>query len=595
MASMAWCVAAGVLALVAPDTVVWRSPRAHVALHAVRYAAPGARVLAETVVHHACPRYAWYGAAESRLASWPMLLEYGLCDEAALPASVCARRSGRGLSLVAAGALPLGADVVAVVGETAACAARLVAGDACGDAPRNASSGTVEATVTAARFIGLAAHAAASACLFHARFGLPLRASELALSRADCADALAEPPIERLAAATAADMSADEIAHAAARRRFARDWRAHAADASACLAAARATRSLCDGAPPAERPPAPVLPAVVAVGLHGHYDRLGRGVRVNEATTGPQRKCSDWFGAPRGTFASRVLAPLAAAGVAARVYAHTYASGCAAKDAALVASLRPALRRHAFSSTLHGRVSESYLRVLKLMLDGEREGGGYVLLRFDTVLHRPLTQLGLDWARTSLAFRDKLWAWRKERKASDLFFAGPMEHARALARAINVSSAPAQGRERAGALHWLYAPLCAQLGESALRMVDARRHGSSSVNLGSAAARSVFISIDRSCAGRDLDDAVRAAGGGAEACWRGLGARPAQPRAAPAGLARGESGGGAASGDVHALSERGSGGRDRGAAIGKRSGHFDPVVARLGKRMRRAEPAGNRT
>lgn len=155
------------------------------------------------------------------------------------------------------------------------------------------------------------------------------------------------------------------------------------------------------------------------------------------------------------------------------------------------------------------------------MMNAQAPGGGgglrdsrddaFLLLRFDIVLHNSLEALRINWAQTSLAFRDKKWAWKAERKASDLFFAGPTSHLPALYKAINISSLPRHknDRENAGAVHWTYLPLVLQLGESNVGFVDEKRHGASSLHMRTREAYRSFLAIERSCRGIDLDLRVR--------------------------------------------------------------------------------------
>ncbi|KAJ1620510.1 hypothetical protein T492DRAFT_1077519 [Pavlovales sp. CCMP2436] len=332
------------------------------------------------------------------------------------------------------------------------------------------------------RFVGLAPYFVQSVCLFHAMFGGAVRLAELeptshevprgtalsvvlaAAAGQTTAASLHPPLLAALAAAVAFEGSGmdgegdwpDHAVYAAAQRRFAADWSAHEHDARACLDALAARLSAASPAgslraalaappPAAARTAGPMAggqghsphPRSLALLFHGHYDRQGRGLWVDEATDGPWRKCSDYF-AVHVRLRATLIEPLLAAGVPVRTYFHTYAhpSGCKAKDDALVAALRPV--SHQFSTALLPRVSESYVRVLRLFLrlppSGPDDGEGtlappprgaeeaFILLRFDVLLREPLWQLPIDWRITSLAFRDKKWAWASQRKSSDLFF-----------------------------------------------------------------------------------------------------------------------------------------------------------------------------
>jgi len=157
------------------------------------------------------------------------------------------------------------------------------------------------------------------------------------------------------------------------------------------------------------------VPRHVALVYHGHYDRA-------ESRWGHQ--CSDFFTVRRNherqlLGALRGAATTSGGGaVRVSVFFHTYRHAtCAAKDAALVAALRPT--KHEFSARPLPRIVDSYIRALRLVLQADSGGAAMidfvVLTRFDVQYAWPVTSLGLDYGKVNLAWRDTEHYWEDPR------------------------------------------------------------------------------------------------------------------------------------------------------------------------------------
>jgi hypothetical protein len=125
----------------------------------------------------------------------------------------------------------------------------------------------------------------------------------------------------------------------------------------------------------------------IALGYHGHYARLKRWPRGRHV-------CADFFASDHWQHLHKALMR---AGATVRSYGHTYRSShrCAHRDAALLDALRPAAFEFANASTPLPRVVDSYMAVLRLILTRGHAEAIIVLLRFDTLLREPITNLGI--------------------------------------------------------------------------------------------------------------------------------------------------------------------------------------------------------
>ena len=225
----------------------------------------------------------------------------------------------------------------------------------------------------------------------------------------------------------------------------------------ASLRAATEPESRTAAAPPPPLPP-PALPmpqappSRVAVAYRGHYCR----------SSSPNQRvlhggCSDFF-LNIANHEATVFAPLRAAGAAVDVYFVTYRSRlCAARDAALVSRLAP--RAHRFDDPAKPRLIQDQMLDVLALVAAAADADFVLLLRFDVDYRRPLTDLGLDWGRLTLPFRqcrvDEAtgaclgWGLRdsdrgthdihRAHKTTDLFFALPRRLAPALVAAFRAS------------------------------------------------------------------------------------------------------------------------------------------------------------
>ena len=256
-------------------------------------------------------------------------------------------------------------------------------------------------------------------------------------------------------------------------------------------------------------------PKTVALLYHGHYDR--RGTRFG-------RECSDFF-QDASNHQDLLIKPIQAAGSKVLVFFHTYRSSCRDKDAALVGYLKP--DKFEFSESLLPRIIDSYIRVTKLALSSNARF--YIVSRFDVQYTWPITAIGMDWSKTNIAWRDSESTWMDTRmkKVSDLFVAFSGAHALAFLGALGASANVAKDNHH-GPLssplvipaHFIYISMSNQVGAKNIRFIDSAFRVSTvdAKYLKGHPQEGVFLAIDRSCWGKDMDASSKSGG----SCWRGL-------------------------------------------------------------------------
>eukprot|EP00966_Prymnesium_polylepis_P278817 6440963-Prymnesium_polylepis.1 len=131
------------------------------------------------------------------------------------------------------------------------------------------------------------------------------------------------------------------------------------------------------------------VPQSVALAFHGHY------FRANQRRT----FCSD-FAVAASNFDVLVSTSLHRANATTRVYFHTYRSGCKPRDDWLVAKLRPV--SYVFKQHLLPRIADSYIAVLRLVLDDPVTSAAILLLRFDVQFGANLTSIPLLWSKVNV-------------------------------------------------------------------------------------------------------------------------------------------------------------------------------------------------
>ena len=82
----------------------------------------------------------------------------------------------------------------------------------------------------------------------------------------------------------------------------------------------------------------------------------------------------------------------------------------------------------AVSPCCFGRIVDSYIRAIDLLLGSNADADVVLLLRFEGSFRITLDQMNIDWTLINFAFRDADDWWYSSRLASDLFFVLPSWH-----------------------------------------------------------------------------------------------------------------------------------------------------------------------
>ena len=230
-----------------------------------------------------------------------------------------------------------------------------------------------------------------------------------------------------------------------------------------------------------------VLPRSVALAFHGEYVRA-------------RPKCSYFFGA-YANIRSKVVADLRAHGVRVHSFFHSMASE-PELDARLVCALKPA--SHTFARARPTKIVDSYIAVLDLVARARVDVDAVVLMRFDVVYRKRISQLPINWTKVTYAWPDAQQhtfgnlpnRFVREIKTSDLLmvmplrYVGPMRAALLSIREAN----PQRTAHLKGNAHWTYDPLGVAIGYRNLAFVDPRP-STSAVSW----SHGRFLAIDRSC------------------------------------------------------------------------------------------------
>lgn len=183
-------------------------------------------------------------------------------------------------------------------------------------------------------------------------------------------------------------------------------------------------------------------------------------------------------------------------------------SACGAV-AALVRALQPV--RHSIDMTHSTARADTYRKVLSLVatdphavndpsnLGAASRGAAWdavLLVRFDVMYARPITQLGVRWDRVNVAFKNLEPYWKSDdRKVSDLFFALPGTAVDSFVRAID-NMTTVLGKD--ANLEYIYPSLASQPATSDVHFVE-DRYCTSRIDEGRADCPGTFLWIDRRC------------------------------------------------------------------------------------------------
>jgi len=207
-------------------------------------------------------------------------------------------------------------------------------------------------------------------------------------------------------------------------------------------------------------------PRRIAVAFRGDYHRRGL---IRDGVTRASRSvlCSDFFNNAKH-FRQQVVDPLVAAGATVKTYFHSYVdANCSERDQRLLHELNPT--RHEFSKDYLPRVVDSFISVLKLVLQDENEIDAVVLTRFDLRYRAPITSFNVNWAATNIAHKDLRSNWEGREVISDVFYILPIRHVQPL---IDVLDQSADSENSGGAGHWIFNPFTKRMGRNALNYID---------------------------------------------------------------------------------------------------------------------------
>lgn len=216
--------------------------------------------------------------------------------------------------------------------------------------------------------------------------------------------------------------------------------------------------------------------ATYALAFHGEYQRNDMG----HAWKNDKDKLigTDFFITYPG-IKENIIEPLEQWGGKVVTYFDTYTfADCPKHDAQLIEALKPARYNISMSKTFSPRIVDSYIRVLKLVLEDRAVIDYVIISRFDAVYHVPISNLSINWNLTNAAFRDDHGAWDGKHKISDLFFVVPMKHVQALIDAFDEGG----DLDGAGAAHFSYDPFVKRAGNGSMVFIDNFYYGSSSLD-----------------------------------------------------------------------------------------------------------------
>jgi len=213
-----------------------------------------------------------------------------------------------------------------------------------------------------------------------------------------------------------------------------------------------------------------------ALAFHGYYQRNDMGhawKNDNDNLIG-----TDFFITYPG-IKENIIDPLEELGGKFITYFDTYSFiDCPKHDEQLIQTLKPARYNISESKEFSPRIVDSYIRVLKMVLEDQADIDYVILSRFDAVYHTPITNLSIKWEHTNAAFRDDHGAWDSKHKISDLFFVLPIGHVQALINALDEGG----DLDGAGAGHFMYDSFVKIMGEGSLVFIDNFYYGSSSLD-----------------------------------------------------------------------------------------------------------------
>lgn len=280
----------------------------------------------------------------------------------------------------------------------------------------------------------------------------------------------------------------------------------------------------------------------VALAFHGAYMRKEGsefGWRRQLKVQGSE-VCSNFF-LVEANIKENIIEPLENDGANISIYVDSFSRfDCLWRDQELIERLHP-VRIKLGRQSDSPRVVDSYIRVLRTVLEDKNNIDYVILLRFDVKYSKPITSWNMTWDATNAAFiqagrmavmhqgfladqglqpadignvDDKENRnWNACAMVSDLLFTMPIHHAEPFIRALEWSGTNTtntdhvgvggiyQGKDvycyhDLGAGHFVWQPFVQEMGAGSMRIMDYSR-GLSSSNVGTDCH--AFLCIERSC------------------------------------------------------------------------------------------------